>query len=975
MARRLGVVAPVAEELLAVEDEAVGIVARHDEHGIARLGSGEGGLGRHAPVVGGNAFRRAAAQEEVHLLQVSLGLGIALKLLVREVAEVEACAGGGGERFGRYLNQHAVLFAHLTHEAVEVLVLAHLLDEHCGETLVEAVEAAERLVLLLGMVGEAQRRGLQVAEVLGVDHAGIVLLEVLHAVLYAVELSLLAVGYGVFGGTEYHFDGGTLGAVDAAQGDAGLQVQTVVGESPFTVSPQGECFAVDLDSRRSLLAGQGDGEVAALGHVLVAALALSDANGELLSAALVGEGRRGVFLDVVLVLAVVFVEREVALLGSREDAHDDGLLRAAQVLDLTIIGNDAARLDVDGVFVHRELALHGLSAPEHRAGLILQPLSFGQPCLDRSQSALLVDGAGDGCDEHAVAEHVLFLHFVGLLSLGVVVVHRAAKRDACLVVLACHGVYIGYERVASVDDVCEAALCHLVEGPRLFVECRVLGAVAADDGQVLSHLHGTGVEFGLHGCAVLLALVSAYVVAPVAVEDVGGGAVEVGQEAQAFPRDVGVAREAYLVAVVAEAAPAVVEQGTLRAVPLHVGKPDVVAPEDIVEVRQSLVLCPLLPVEPPEVDAFVDVRVQVGVEECLDVAFVAALPLHGLAVLDAGPLYELLVLLFVGAHAVGGVQVHGCLHALLVKEGEELLVVGEEPFVPVPSCPAAAGLFADGVPVHVDDEHVEGEVKALESGDEVAQVLVGVAPVAAPPVAEGVAGRQGHFSGKLREAAQGALVVVTVGHEVPVLCAFGTVAFGDPVPVLCSVEEIASGVVDERPAVGGKQSVLEGHLRLGVAVLEHVAVVAVQCAVCSLQVALLLGAGRPGEGCAEAFCRGDAEVLCAEGSVALLIGELQLAGGNDDFAAAGRGFVRHVAVFADDGHEALVVDELAVGCIFQSQCSLVDEGEAYVAVAIDFFCLCCLGGGSSHCCQDAEVGELPFHVCVVILLLLFSFRP
>ena len=234
---------------------------------------------------------------------------------------------------------------------------------------------------------------------------------------------------------------------------------------------------------------------------------------------------------------------------------------------------------------------------------------------------------------------------------------------------------------------------------------------------------------------------------------------------------------------------------------------------------------------------------QVGFEESLDVAFVAALPLHGLAVLDAGLCDEFLILLLVGSYAVGRVQVHGCLYALFVEEGQELLIVGEEPFVPVPACPAAACLFADGMPVHVDDEHVEGQVKALEAGDKVAQVLVGVAPVAAPPVAEGVSRRQGHLACELREALQRALVVVAVCHEVPVLSAFGTLAFGDPVPVLCPVEEVALGVVDECPAIGGQQSVLQRHLGLGVAVLEHVAVVAVEGAVCSLQVALLLGAG------------------------------------------------------------------------------------------------------------------------------------
>ena len=490
----------------------------------------ERALCRHAPVVLGDALRGTAADEEVKLLQVSSCLCLALELLVREVAEVEACAGSRAEHFGGCLADHLAVLTDLAQEAVEVLVLAHLFNQHNGQLLVELMEAVQRLLLCLGMVGEAKRCGLQVAEVFGVDHAGIVLLEVLHTVLYAVELSLLAYCHGIVGRGECHLDGCSLAAVDAAQGDARLQVQSVVGEA--------DLLAVDLDGTRCFLARQSECVVAASRHVLVAALALTDADGELLSAALVGERCGGVLADIVLVLAIVLIQCEVSLVAAREDPDNDGLFCAAQVLDLAVIGDDAACLDVDRIFVHREQAFHGLSALQHRAGLVFQPLSFGQPGLHRCQSALSVDRIGDGCDEHAVAEHVLFLHLVGFLCLRVVVVHGSAKGDACLVVLSCHSIYIRYEGIASVDDVREAALCHLVEGPRLFVECRVLGAVAADDGQVLSHLHGTGVEFGLHGCAVLLALVSAYVVAPVAIEDIGGGAVEVWQEAQTFPRDV-----------------------------------------------------------------------------------------------------------------------------------------------------------------------------------------------------------------------------------------------------------------------------------------------------------------------------------------------------------------------------------------------------------------------------------------------------
>ena len=122
--------------------------------------------------------------------------------------------------------------------------------------------------------------------------------------------------------------------------------------------------------------------------------------------------------------------------------------------------------------------------------------------------------------------------------------------------------------------------------------------------------------------------------------------------------------------MVAQTTPTVIEQGTLRAVILHVREPDVVAPEDIVQVLEGTVLFPLLPVEPPEVNAFIDILVQVSVEECLDIFLVRTKPLVGLAVVLAEALHELLVFLLVGAHAIGRVQVHGCLHALLVEEGE-----------------------------------------------------------------------------------------------------------------------------------------------------------------------------------------------------------------------------------------------------------------------------------------------------------------
>ena len=62
--------------------------------------------------------------------------------------------------------------------------------------------------------------------------------------------------------------------------------------------------------------------------------------------------------------------------------------------------------------------------------------------------------------------------------------------------------------------------------------------------------------------------------------------------------------------MVAQSAPTVVEHRSRFAVALHVGERSIVDPPGVAEVRKLLVVAPLLPVEPPEVDAVLLHRVQ-----------------------------------------------------------------------------------------------------------------------------------------------------------------------------------------------------------------------------------------------------------------------------------------------------------------------------------------------------------------------------
>ena len=119
--------------------------------------------------------------------------------------------------------------------------------------------------------------------------------------------------------------------------------------------------------------------------------------------------------------------------------------------------------------------------------------------------------------------------------------------------------------------------------------------------------------------------------------------------------------------MVTQSAPAVVEHRTLGAVTFHIRKPDIVTPEDIVQTLDGTILFPLLPVEPPEINALVYIGMQIGIEECLHVFLVRSDPAVCLAVVLAQTLHKLVVFLLVGAYAISGMQVHGSLHALLVQ--------------------------------------------------------------------------------------------------------------------------------------------------------------------------------------------------------------------------------------------------------------------------------------------------------------------
>jgi len=286
-----------------------------------------------------------------------------------------------------------------------------------------------------------------------------------------------------------------------------------------------------------------------------------------------------------------------------------------------------------------------------------------------------------------------------------------------------------------------------------------------------------------------------------------------------------VAGEADLVAVIAEPAPAMEQQGPL-ALALLVGKVDIVKPPRRTHSRH-LGVGFLLPVEPPEIDSLLLQRMEdqvhvVGGEFLVGEVEGDVLPAGGI---DAHGPGHLGVVLLPWLNTRCRVQVQAGLQMVGVQPGQELARIGKEQRVPGVAAPAEAvtrlvllaarlKLFIAEMPIHVDDENIERYVVLVEAADDLFDFLVGVGPVARPPGAKSEPGRQRDAARDPHIITERLAVVMTVAEEVPVL-AVTRGAFHDPGPgallavfeaEVGRIEERTRGVVDHGPAGAGNEA-------------------------------------------------------------------------------------------------------------------------------------------------------------------------
>ena len=329
----------------------------------------------------------------------------------------------------------------------------------------------------------------------------------------------------------------------------------------------------------------------------------------------------------------------------------------------------------------------------------------------------------------------------------IIVIHRPDRNDPLTVIAPRHRIKIGDERVAQLHRLADNAQCFCVIAPRTPFVVRIIGTVQAQNRTEHPELHPARIQL----CFFYSLHMPADVVAPPAKADVSGGSGEVWLKGQRRPVHVAVPGETHRITVVTQTTPAREDEASPFLCTRPVVKMEVVQPPERVETRQAALLA-LLPVNPPEIDPLLFQRVM-------------QIPEIGQSVAGIGDgernrrsavrrylccLCHLGVSRFVGVDALRRMQVQGYFQPLPVEPRQKLFRFREKRAVPRVAGPSRRAVARLGhMPIHIHDTDRQGHFVPPEGAHQGRELFLRIRPVAAPPVAERPAWKQGHRSGYL----------------------------------------------------------------------------------------------------------------------------------------------------------------------------------------------------------------------------------
>ena len=265
--------------------------------------------------------------------------------------------------------------------------------------------------------------------------------------------------------------------------------------------------------------------------------------------------------------------------------------------------------------------------------------------------------------------------------------------------------------------------------------------------------------------------VSADIVAPPSISDVGGIRSKIGLEGQAVPGDHCISGKSHRIAVAAGSCIAGECQPPRAGAPavqimIMVEHPERIQAFDLRGI-------PLLPVNPPEVYAFLLHGMKYRLEICLQELGIRHVKLHRVSAfrVNSHPPGNIRIACLIGPDTVGRMKIQGCLHSVRVQPVHKLLRIREQGRVPGIAGPAASVFWIHllhQMPVHVNDRDRERNPFLLKPFHQLFIFRLIIAVITAPPVAEYKAGQQRLLSAQMIERLQAIKISVSVSPEIEI---------------------------------------------------------------------------------------------------------------------------------------------------------------------------------------------------------------
>ena len=175
-----------------------------------------------------------------------------------------------------------------------------------------------------------------------------------------------------------------------------------------------------------------------------------------------------------------------------------------------------------------------------------------------------------------------------------------------------------------------------------------------------------------------------YIVTPISIKNIRSRIGKIGLIFERIPRNISISRKTYLITMISQASPTVINQWTLIGIAFHIFKESIIEPPSVIQFLYILIENPLLPIEPPKIHTLLFNRMQHDIEQRTHKLLIRALPrnIFMSRYIEIHTFRKIFVLAFKGSDTRCRMQIQGRFQMPRLGPVKKLIGIGKQTLLP-----------------------------------------------------------------------------------------------------------------------------------------------------------------------------------------------------------------------------------------------------------------------------------------------------